>query len=94
MHKEKSLAIQLAKSGFDVWLGNARGNIHSRKHETLDEYWGKYWQFTMDDLAMDLIENIDYVRDTTGQNKLAFVGHGHGATEMMICMSMNGEQVE
>lgn len=87
INKDKSLAIQLAKSGFDVWMGNARGNKHSREHASYHPYWGNYWEFTIDDLAMDLIENIDIVRQNIGQKKIGFIGHGYGATQMLMLLS-------
>ena len=39
----------LAENGYDVWLGNYRGNLYSRKHQTLnpDSLWNNdYWQFS------------------------------------------------
>ena len=44
-------AFRLADSGFDIWLGNARGNDYSRKHLFLDPTGAVYWRFSYDILS-------------------------------------------
>ena len=47
----KSIALGLAESGYEVWLGNFRGNVHGKAHETLDIESEEFWGFSIDDYA-------------------------------------------
>lgn len=44
------LGYVLADAGFDVWLGNYRGNTYSRKHTSMDPDWpllnNPFWHFS------------------------------------------------
>jgi lysosomal acid lipase/cholesteryl ester hydrolase len=46
--KSKSLPYILATQGYDVWVGNNRGNIVSQKEEHLDT---AFWDYSLDHLV-------------------------------------------
>jgi len=89
-------AFVLANQGFDVWLGNNRGSKYSLSHKTLDpndkDDKPRFWQFSFEQMGIyDLPAEIDYVLGVTGQEKLSYVGHSEGTTQMFIGASLNQE---
>lgn len=77
---EQSLGYILADAGYDVWLGNMRGNHYSRAHVKYDpDHDEAFWDFSWDDMARDdLPSMIYYILKATKQPQLAYVGHSQG----------------
>jgi len=93
------IAFRLAEQGYDVWLGNYRGNSYSRGHVSLNaDTDNEYWQFTWDEMAKyDLPTELDYVLEKTGKEKIYYIGHSMGTTTYMVMNSMDqswGDKVE
>jgi len=80
----------LADAGFEVWLGNARGNTYGRKHKTLTPKDKKFWDFSWDEMAKyDLPAFVDYVLNTTNQTSLFYAGHSQGTEMAFAALSSN-----
>ena len=76
----------LADAGYDVWLGNYRGNTYSRNHSFLnpDNQRDGFWDFTWDEMAhYDLPAMIERVLELTGETELFYAGHSMGTTAFM-----------
>ncbi|XP_069680361.1 lipase 3-like [Periplaneta americana] len=84
----KALAYVLADAGYDVWLGNARGNTYSRIHANYTTQNSKYWDFSFQEMGVfDLPAVLDYVLAATRQPRLYYIGHSMGTTMFYILLS-------
>lgn len=59
-------------------------------HTTLDPKSAAFWQFSQEELGLgDIPAFIDYILDKTGQDKLTYIGHSMGTTQMFVAGSLN-----
>ena len=74
--------------GYDVWMGNTRGNTYSRNHVSFDPCSScpDFWNFGFDDSGVkDYSAEIDYILDVNSNyEKLHFVGHSMGCTQFVV----------
>ncbi|KAL3285316.1 hypothetical protein HHI36_019425 [Cryptolaemus montrouzieri] len=87
-----SLAFLMADNGYDVWLGNTRGNEYGLKHKELDPSDTEFWNFSYHDISLnDLPATIDYILQKTKKKKLQYIGHSQGGTIFFVLTSLKPE---
>ncbi|TDG48662.1 hypothetical protein AWZ03_004991 [Drosophila navojoa] len=93
MGPHSGLGYFLYDAGYDVWLGNARGNRYSRAHVELNPNTDKaYWSFSWHEIGYyDLPALIDAVLAKTGYQKLSYFGHSQGTTSFFVMASTRPE---
>lgn len=83
-----SLGLVLANAGYDVWLGNSRGNKYSRLHTKISPDNKQFWDFSFQEMGrFDVQAQIDLALQITGQPRLTFVGHSQGTSQMFAALT-------
>ncbi|XP_059061103.1 lipase 1-like [Achroia grisella] len=94
MGPERSLAYILADAGYDVWLGNLRGNMHTA-HQTLHRNNTEFWAYSFEEHGkFDAPAMIDKVLEVTGLKKILYIGYSMGTTTFFTMMSQRPEYNE
>lgn len=98
-----SLAFLLADLGYDVWLGNCRGNTYSNRHTSLPRHDKRYWDYSFHEMAkFDVPAVIDYIVETKRTEdrfhrqrlespRLIYVGHSMGTSMAFAMLSIRPE---
>lgn len=87
-----SLGYIMADRGFDVWLGNIRGNLYSQRHLKLDPSQDEFWDWSWQQMAEhDLPAMLNYALNISGQSQLFYVGHSQGTLIGFTGFSSNPE---
>ncbi|KAM8716820.1 hypothetical protein ACLKA7_003657 [Drosophila subpalustris] len=96
MGPQSGLGYYLFDAGYDVWMGNVRGNRYSRSHVELNPDLDKiFWSFSWHEIGLyDLPALIDAVLAKTGFKKLSYIGHSQGATSFLVMASIRPEYNE
>lgn len=90
---KKSLVVELAKEGYDVWCGNVRGNKYGKRHVSLDpDKDNKFWDFSWHEIGLyDWRAMIDRVLKETKESKLNAIGHSQAVTSLLVLLSTKPE---
>ncbi|RCK67626.1 Sterol esterase TGL1 [Candida viswanathii] len=90
--KYQNLPFILYDLGYDVWLGNNRGNKYSQKHLRYNLSSTAYWDFSIDEFALfDIPNTIDYILKETGKEKLTYIGFSQGSAQAFASVSVHSE---
>ncbi|XP_075553581.1 gastric triacylglycerol lipase-like [Dermacentor variabilis] len=88
---EQSLGFVLADAGYDVWLGNLRGNEYT-SHLTYKKSDRKFWRFSFDEMIMyDTPSMIDAVLDRTNNTRLLYIGFSQGTQVLFGLLAQQPE---
>ncbi|KAG7090991.1 hypothetical protein E1B28_010058 [Marasmius oreades] len=88
--EDRTLPFVLVEQGYDVWLGNNRGNKYSKKSIHHGPNTPPFWDFSIDDFAWhDIPDSIEYILDITKAPKVSYVGFSQGTAQAFAALSIH-----
>jgi len=80
-----SLPFILSDQGYDVWLGNNRGNKVSMENIHYTEDQPEFWDFSFDEMgSIDLPTMVNFILNQTKVSTLTYIGHSEGTTQALL----------
>lgn len=90
LNKDENLPFKLHDLGYDVWIGNNRGNKYSSKNLHLKQSSLQFWDFSIDEFAIyDIPDSIDYILNITKKINLTYIGFSQGSAQAFASLSIN-----
>lgn len=85
----KAPAFMLANLGYDVWLGNNRGNKYSRNHMSINPEEKSFWDFSFHEMGLhDIPAIVNFIKKETDQDKITYIGHSQGTCQFFAGMTL------
>ncbi|EJU01447.1 alpha/beta-hydrolase [Dacryopinax primogenitus] len=89
--EERCLPFVLAEAGYDVWLGNNRGNKYSRKTAHMGNvHTDGFWDYSIDEFCLfDIPDSIHYILKAAKVDKLSYIGFSQGSAQAFAALSVH-----
>ena len=93
LHPSKDMTLkQLAEQGFDVWMQNNSAVKYSDENIYYTPYDKEYWQIDWITYGTDDFPAlVDVIKERTGVDKVAILGHSQGTTQTFAGMALMPE---
>lgn len=83
-----ALPYLLADSGWDVFIGNARGSKFSTEHVKYSYKSSKFWNFSWHEIGyFDLPAMLEFALDKSKSSQAFYTAHSQGCTSILALLS-------